>query len=249
MCVIGCFILLLGVLACDSEPGGGPADLVIRGGRILTLDSSIPEAEALAVRGNTILALGTEAEMATYVGTGSQVIELEAENLVLPGFIDAHGHFMSLGESLMQLDLRSPRSWDEIVTLVEAAVAEAEPGGWIVGRGWHQDKWDFPPVPAVEGLPTHHSLSAVTPDNPVMLIHVSGHGVFVNSRALEIMDVSASMRRPRCQGRRGGNAGGDHRTVMLPYALGWARSGGPVQVGVHPAGALQSEDRAPRSRP
>jgi predicted amidohydrolase YtcJ len=75
--------------------------------------------------------------------------------------------------------------------LVAEAVAEAEPGEWIVGRGWHQDKWDSPPVPAVEGLPTHAGLSAVSPDNPVMLIHVSGHGVFVNKRALEIIGVDA----------------------------------------------------------
>ena len=110
--------------------------------------------------------------------------------MVLPGLIDGHGHYMSLGESLMGLDLRPPASWAEIVALVADAVTEVEPGEWIVGRGWHQDKWQSPPTPAVEGLPVHHALSAVSPDNPVMLIHVSGHGVFVNGRALELIGVT-----------------------------------------------------------
>jgi predicted amidohydrolase YtcJ len=91
---------------------------------------------------------------------------------------------MSLGESLMGLDLRHAATWDDIVALVETAVANAEPGDWIVGRGWHQDKWEEPPKPQVEGLPIHRDLSGVSPDNPVMLVHVSGHGVFVNEKAL-----------------------------------------------------------------
>jgi predicted amidohydrolase YtcJ len=191
MLLLSVTLLALACLTgCGSDPGLRPADLVIRGGRILTLDETTPEAEALAVRGNTILALGTAADIEPLIGDGTQVIDLDPENLALPGLIEGHGHYMSLGESLMQLDLRSPRSWDEIVALVAEAVAEAEPGEWIVGRGWHQDKWDSPPVPAVEGLPTHAGLSAVSPDNPVMLIHVSGHGVFVNGRALAILGVS-----------------------------------------------------------
>ncbi|MBT8397233.1 MAG: amidohydrolase, partial [Gemmatimonadetes bacterium] len=184
----GC--LLFAVLAACGEESA-PADLVIMGGRVLTLDETVPEGQAIAVQGNTILAVGTMEEVQRLVGGGTTVIELSPENLVLPGLIDAHGHYMSLGESLMQLDLRSPRTWDEIVALVEDAVAGAQPGDWIVGRGWHQDKWDFLPVPSVEGLPTHSSLSGVSPDNPVMLIHVSGHGAFVNGRALEMMGISS----------------------------------------------------------
>jgi len=185
-----CALLLFG--ACENRPDSAPADLVITGGRVLTLEESVPEGQAIAVQGNTILAVGTIEEIEPFIGLDTRVIELHPDNLVLPGLTDAHGHYMSLGESLMQLDLRSPGTWDEIVGLVEEAVAETAPGEWIVGRGWHQDKWDTPPVPAVEGLPTHASLSAVSPDNPVMLIHVSGHGVFVNGRALELLGVDAA---------------------------------------------------------
>lgn len=184
--------LLPCIVGCGAEPGPISADLVIRGGRILTLDADVPEAEALAVKGNTILTLGSEDEIGPLITEGTRVIDLDPGNLVLPGLIDAHGHFMSLGESLMQLDLRSPGSWDEIVELVGDAAVSAEPGEWIVGRGWHQDKWDRPPDPSVEGLPVHTSLSEVSPDNPVMLIHVSGHGVFVNGAALAALGISAA---------------------------------------------------------
>ena len=190
--VLGGFFLAFTFSTCGGDTGLTPADLVITGARIITLDESMPEGEALAVRGNEILAVGTADEIGGWIGEGTEVIELDPESLVLPGLIDSHGHYMSLGESLMQLDLRSPRTWDEIVALVGDAVADAQPGDWIVGRGWHQDKWDTPPVPSVEGLPTHASLSAVSPDNPVMLIHVSGHGVFVNGAALANLGVTAA---------------------------------------------------------
>jgi len=192
------FAAALGVAqtACTPDAGQIAADLVIHGARVLTLDETNPEAEAVAVAGNKVLAVGSIEEMSPLIGGDTRVIELEPENLVLPGLIDGHGHYMSLGESLMQLDLRSPRSWDEIVELVGEAADAAEPGEWIVGRGWHQDKWDSLPVSAVEGLPVHASLSAVSPDHPVMLIHVSGHGVFVNGRALEVLGVSAQTQDP-----------------------------------------------------
>jgi predicted amidohydrolase YtcJ len=99
---------------------------------------------------------------------------------------------MSLGESKMMLDLNGARSWEEIVAMVEAAVAEAQPGQWILGRGWHQEKWESVPVPNVDGVPTHASLSAVSPENPVDLGHASGHAAFANARALELAGIDAS---------------------------------------------------------
>ena len=116
------------------------------------MGSDRPHAEALAVLGEEILAVGSEGEIDAYIGEGTQVIDLDGE-LVVPGLIEGHGHFMSLGQSLMQLDLRPVSSWDEIVAMVADAAGRVEPGEWIVGRGWHQDKWDGPPTPAVEGLP------------------------------------------------------------------------------------------------
>jgi len=169
--------------------GDGPADLVLHHGKIVTMDPADPQAEALAVRGETILALGDSSQIEALIGPNTQVIHLQGQ-LAVPGLIDGHGHYMSLGESLMSLDLRATRSWDEVVDLVAQSARDAQPGDWIMGRGWHQDWWDHAPSPSVEGMPVHHSLSAVSPRNPVILIHVSGHGVFVNARGLEEAGLS-----------------------------------------------------------
>jgi predicted amidohydrolase YtcJ len=188
--ILGIAAIAVGAFAaCDRSNPPGHADLVLRHGRVITMDSTRPHAEALAVRGELIVAVGSDSEIDAYIGDRTRVIDLDGE-LVVPGLIEGHGHYMSLGASLMQLDLRPARDWDEIVEMVADAVGEAEPGEWITGRGWHQDKWDRPPVPAVEGLPVHSRLSEVSPRNPVMLVHVSGHGVFVNARALQLIGVS-----------------------------------------------------------
>ncbi|MCP4629222.1 MAG: amidohydrolase [bacterium] len=160
------------------------ADLVLKNGKLLTMDTARPQAEALAVRDDTIIAVGCAAEVEPCIASRTKVIDL-AGRLAVPGIIEGHGHYMSLGESLMGLDLRPTRSWQEIVDLVAGAVRTAEPGAWIVGRGWHQAKWDDRPSPNSDGFPVHHRLSEISPDNPVILIHASGHGVFVNALALE----------------------------------------------------------------
>ncbi len=182
-------ILLLGLTDCSSGPE--PADLVLLGGNIRTMSPTRSHAEALAIHGDRITAVGMEFEVEHLIGRKTEVIHLDGK-LVLPGLIDAHGHFVSLGESLMQLDLRPQRSWEEIVDDVADTVSETEPGEWIVGRGWHQEKWDHPPESAVEGRPVHYGLSAISPGNPVMLIHVSGHGVFVNELVLDRLGITDS---------------------------------------------------------
>ena len=183
-------LTLLAMLgACSHEVGRESADLVLLHGKIVTMDDDRPEVEALAANGKTIVAVGSDQEIEPYVGNDTLLIDLEGR-LAVPGLIEGHGHFMSFGASLMELDLKHARTWNEIVNMVAEAVREVEPGEWIVGRGWHQDKWERPPSPIVEGLPTHQSLSEVSPDNPVLLEHTSGHGVFVNAHALESAGIS-----------------------------------------------------------
>ena len=91
---------------------------------------------------------------------------------------------------MLALDLTAAADWDEIVAMVADAVREAKPGEWIVGRGWHQEKWDEAPEPAVEGLPVHESLSRVSTLNPVFLTHASGHASFANALALELSGIT-----------------------------------------------------------
>jgi predicted amidohydrolase YtcJ len=98
---------------------------------------------------------------------------------------------MSLGRARQILDLNDVKNWDAVVNRVAGAVDQAEPGEWIFGRGWHQDKWDSVPADAVEGVPVNAGLNAVAPDNPVLLGHASGHAAFANDAALAEAGIDA----------------------------------------------------------
>jgi predicted amidohydrolase YtcJ len=166
-----------------------PADLVLINGKIVTVDEKNPEARALAVSGDTIVAIGSDSEIDAYIADSTRVIDLDGK-LAIPGFIDGHGHFLGLGLSKMRLDLNAAKNWDEIVEMVRVAAKKAKPGEWILGRGWHQDKWDRPPQPNIKGLPIHNALSKAAPDNPVLLNHASGHSVIANSKAMQAASIS-----------------------------------------------------------
>jgi predicted amidohydrolase YtcJ len=186
---------LAGVTAVVPQaPPAAPADLVLVNGRIATLENPA-QVQALAARGGRIVALGSDAEIKRLAGPGTTVIDL-AGQFAMPGFIEGHGHFTGVGEAQLQLNLTKAASWDEIVAMVAAAAKQAKPGQWIYGRGWHQEKWTSVPSPNVEGFPTHQSLSAVSPDNPVFLEHASGHASFANAKAMELSDVDAATANP-----------------------------------------------------
>ena len=164
------------------------ADTVLYNGKIVTLGAADPQVSALAARDGRIVALGDDREVRRLVGPGTEAIDLQGR-LAVPGFIEGHAHFMGIGDAKMILDLRQADTWEGIVGMVEEAVARARPGTWIRGRGWHQDKWSRVPEGAVEGFPVHDSLSRVSPDNPVVLRHASGHASFVNARALALAGI------------------------------------------------------------
>jgi predicted amidohydrolase YtcJ len=182
--------------ACAAgPPADEPADLVLRNGHVVTVDSAQPEAQAVAVRGHSIVAVGSDEEIAPYIGSETEVIDLEGR-LAIPGFIEGHAHFAGVGEKLLGLDLMTARNWDEIVATVGAAARDARQDAWIVGRGWHQEKWDRVPEVTVEGVPVHASLDVVSPNNPVLLTHASGHASFVNGRALELAGITRDTPNP-----------------------------------------------------
>jgi predicted amidohydrolase YtcJ len=187
----------LGVLpaAAPQQPPLSPADLVLTGGRIVTVEDAMPEAQAIAVRGDRVVALGSAADIGRYVGPATAVLDVRGQ-LVIPGFVEGHGHFTGVGEAQLNLKLMPTTSWDQIVSMVAEAAKTAKPGEWIIGRGWHQEKWTSRPNPNVEGFPTHASLDAVSPSNPVVLTHASGHASFVNAKAMEISDINRSTPNP-----------------------------------------------------
>ncbi|MEN6309988.1 MAG: amidohydrolase [Acidobacteriota bacterium] len=173
-----------------------PADLVLTNGRIVTVDDKLPEARAVAIRAGRILAVGSEKDMALYTSGSTEVIDLKGA-LAIPGLIESHGHFSSLGAAKMILDLTRARSWDDIVAMVGEAAKIAKPGEWILGRGWHQEKWSRVPEPNVDGLPFHEALSQAAPDNPVLLEHASGHSSLTNAKGLELSGITAATPDPK----------------------------------------------------
>ncbi len=182
--------------AAAADPSVGVAELVLTNGKIATLAGGGGEVvSALASRDGRIVALGADDDVAGWIGEGTEVIDLGGR-LAIPGFIEGHGHFMGLGNARMILDLTTADTWGDIVSLVGEAASSAEPGAWISGRGWHQEKWSEPPDPMVEGQPVHDGLSAVSPANPVILTHASGHASFVNAKALELAGIDADTPNP-----------------------------------------------------
>jgi predicted amidohydrolase YtcJ len=177
------------ILGCNSEEN--QADQIFVNGTIYTVDDLAPVVPALAVKQGKISAVGSNQEIEKLKGGKTQVIDLEGR-MMMPGFIEGHAHFMGLGYSKLDLDLMTISSYEELIQKVKAKVDASEKGQWIIGRGWHQDKWDSISQPIVQGFPTHHALSLVSPDNPVFLKHASGHAAMANAKAMEIAGIDAN---------------------------------------------------------
>ena len=230
-CAVLAAILLL--VGCASGP---TADLVLRNGPVVTLDSSIAEAEALAAAGDTILAVGTADEISAYIGSDTRVIDLDGRAAV-PGFIEGHGHFMGMGEAQLQLDLMGTDAWDQIVAMVDSAAAATPDGQWVEGRGWHQEKWDSAPERMVRGFQTNARLNEVAPDTPVYLTHASGHAAIANDAALEAAGVGPDTPDPS-GGTIVRDAQGRATGILLETAAGLAQE----------AIAASRSDRTPAER-
>ena len=185
------WFITVGVLIVGCGSSVEPVDVVLHNGKIITVDELHPEVQALGIRGDQIVVVGTNEEVDAYIGETTEVIDLEGQ-LAVPGFIESHGHFLGVGNAQMQLRLMDAQNWEEIVAMVAAAVEEAQPGQLIRGRGWHQEKWNPLPERNVEGFPLHDQLSEVSPNNPVLLTHASGHATFANARAMEMSGITSA---------------------------------------------------------
>ncbi len=145
---------------------------------------------AIVIREGKIIIIGDSEAILTEWGEHAMDKKDCDGAFIMPGFIEGHGHFSSMGYNLIQLDLLDTKSWQEIVDSVASKVQKAKPGEWIIGRGWHQEKWTTPLLNAVNGYPFHDALSKISPDNPVLLSHASGHALFGNKAAMRAADIT-----------------------------------------------------------
>ncbi len=159
------------------------ADLALTSGKVLTLNPSQPHAEAVAIKADRIVKVGTNEEIQQWVGKNTQVISLKGKTVV-PGFIDTHIHVADFGRLLRWIELSEASSIKEMQESLSRYVAKAPKGKWLLGRGWDQTRF------AEKRLPTRFDLDAVSPDNPVIFYHQSGQVCVANSKALELAGVT-----------------------------------------------------------
>ena len=178
------FLLWLAWLPCLWAQSKTAADLIVTNARIWTVDPALPTAQAVAIIGDRIVAVGSSAEIDAWRGSQTHVIDASGKRLV-PGFNDAHVHFVDGGEQLDSVQLTDATSSDEFVRRI-AAFARALPNGdWIKEGDWDETKW----IPAQ--LPTRQMIDAVTPDNPVFVYRYDGHMALANSIALKLAGITA----------------------------------------------------------
>ena len=160
-----------------------PAELVLRGGRIATMDAARSVASSIAVRAGRIVAVGGDADIRPWIGRRTRVVGLRGRT-VTPGFGDAHVHPVSAGLSRMRCDLDGVSGLDAYLAVISAYAASHPDESWIRGDGWSLP--DFP-----GGVPLRADLDRVVPDRPAYLESSDGHTVWVNSRALELAGITA----------------------------------------------------------
>lgn len=178
--------LLLAVSLCSASLGFGQAvhaDLVITNANIRTMDAKRTIARSIATLNGKIIAIGSDADTKSLVGANTRVIDASGKTIV-PGFNDAHVHFMETGQQLSSVDLRSAQTPEEFVARIKAFAAKLPKGRWILGGKWDHENWK------PNNLPTAAMIDAATPDNPVFVDRLDGHMALANSLAMKLATVS-----------------------------------------------------------
>src|ERR1043166_9163707 len=198
-------------------PQPAPADLVFKNGNVYTANDRSPNAQAIAVKADRVMYVGSNEGAQKYVGTNTRVVDLHG-NTVLPGFGDAHQHLSGVGFREMTLNLEGSTSLEDLLAKLKERVDQSKPGAWVTGRGWIETHWQPP------AFPTRWDLDKVSPNNPVILGRADGHGAVANSAALKLAGVDKNTPNPF-----GGEISKDKRSgepngMLLDAAQGLVRN-------------------------
>ena len=164
------------------------ANILLINGIVYTLDAKNSIGQAVAIRGNRILTVGSTEELSQQY-TADTVIDLQGK-AVMPGFIDGHGHMLNEGRFLFEIDLMGTSSPQQIPDMLARKVQSSKKGEWIFGRGWDQNLWE------VKEFPKHELIDNVSPENPVILQRVDGHAFLANQKAMELAGISSATKDP-----------------------------------------------------
>lgn len=173
-------IILISAITMACNQHRREVDLIITADKIYTVDSLFGTAECFAVKNGAIVAIGTKQEILSRYHA-EKTIDY-GNNVIYPGFIDAHCHFLGYGLGLTQANLSGAKSWNEVVARLESHRKRYQ-SGWVIGRGWNQTEWD------TKQFPTNELLNRIFPDQPVFLVRVDGHAAIANSKALSIAGI------------------------------------------------------------
>jgi len=243
-------VVLLGLFGCESEVAPIEkeviaAELILTGARVYTLawtDPDLegrpapdapytngrwhPDGEALAIRDGRIMRVGSAAEILRLAGRNTRIVDVDGATMI-PGLIESHGHYNELGEQAERVDVSSAVTVEDMADQLTERIREAANGEWIVGSGWDEGAW-------ADSLPTHEALSAVSPDNPVVLLGRRGFGLLANRQAMEIAGISAET--PSPSGGEVVKDGGEPTGVLLNRARA-------LILDVIPAASLEKKKR------
>ncbi|HLA09155.1 MAG TPA: amidohydrolase [Pyrinomonadaceae bacterium] len=211
--VIALSALLLTLQTQQTRPQS--ADLVFKNGNIYTASERTPQAEAIAVKGDKIVFVGSNRAAQRFVGTDTRVVDLQGKTVV-PGFADSHQHLAGVGLREMTLNLEDLNSLEAFLNAVKARVDQAKPGEWITGRGWIETFWKPP------AFPTRQDLDKLAPNNPVALTRADGHASVVNSAALKLAGIDRKTANP-FGGEISKDKQGEPNGMLLDAAQGLVR--------------------------
>lgn len=193
------------------------ADLILRNAVVYTANERQPRAQAVAVKADRILFVGSNADAAKYAGPQTRTIDLRGATVV-PGMIDSHYHLSGVGMREMTLNLEGTTSLDDFLAKVKARVDQAKPGEWVTGRGWIETFWK------PQQFPTRYDLDKISPNNPVYLTRADGHAGVANSAALKLANVTKDTPNPFGGEVMKDKATGEPTGMLVDRAQGLVRS-------------------------
>ncbi|KAA5827792.1 amidohydrolase [Algibacter amylolyticus] len=189
------FFLLISVNSkAQTIEVGTFADQIYFNGEIYTMDDNRPMVEAVAVKADSILSVGSKEGIMKLKGDKTQLFDLKGKTMV-PGLIEGHAHLFSIGNELLAVDLGGTKSYEEAIKKVAEKAKSTPKGEWVIATGWHHDKWITQPT-LINGYPTNKLLSAAVPDHPVILVHASGHIIIINHKAMDIAGINSKTPQP-----------------------------------------------------
>lgn len=183
------FLLLAVFLAISCQESTPALDSLIINANIYSVVEDEVAYDAIGIKDGRISILGSSEVLKKSIDEKTKVIDAKGEFL-MPGFIEGHGHYSNLGKSLQNLNFLIDTSWQQITAKVAEKLKTIDDGEWVYGRGWHQEKFSILPEDALGKYPTHESISSLSNENPVILIHASGHSLFANEKAMQLAGVT-----------------------------------------------------------